>query len=433
MKTAPSVLFVLSLLSLAASSLAQSGVAASSSPAQAAFSAFSVQQADLAGSDAEEFSFFGYSVTAHGDTVVVGAPGYVDEMGNSQSGKVYVFIKPASGWKNMVQTAELSASDNGNDANAGFGYAVAFADNTIFVGAPGVAKVYVFVEPAGGWRNMTETAVIQDQAMDIGFGSSVGADASAATLCVGAVYASQAGTLAGAAYVFLKPAGGWISTTTPNAELTASDALPYDNLGNSIAVSGTTVVVGAAFKPTLLYYGAAYVFVKPVSGWTNMTETAKLSSSKPVANAQLGSSLSISGNTIVAGAPGPAPVSGNAYIFVEPSGGWRNSTEAAKMNAGNPYEDAFGASVSLTGDMLAVGASVATVGTASDEGAAYLYLKPASGWKSTSKFNYEFTDQYGIQYDGLGFSLALNGDTLVTGAPFAYNLTDIGYAYVFTF
>lgn len=435
MKRAFCITFFLILPALSVATCAQDGAPTSGiAPADGAaiFSALSVRQADLAGSNAQEFSYFGYSVAVSGNTVVVGAPGYEGDEGG-QAGAVYVFVKPASGWANMLQTAELSPSENA--ALPGFGYSVAIADDTIFVGAPVSAQVYVFVKPAGGWQNMTETAIIQDQPTfsNDGFGNGVAVNSSASTLAVGAVYASPAEVYQGAAYVFEKPLGGWVSTNTPVAVLTASDAAPYDSIGNCVAVDGKTIVVGAAYKPVSTDYGAAYVFVKPVSGWADMTETAKLTASGQLPNAELGSSLSILGNTIVAGAPGPGPVSGNAYIFVEPLGGWKNSTQTARINAGNQYEDAFGASVSLNGSRLAVGASVANVGNSTEQGAAYLYTKPSTGWKSTSRFNHEFTDTYGIQYDGVGFSVALNGDTLIAGAPFAYDLSDVGYAYVFTF
>jgi hypothetical protein len=373
-------------------------------------------------------------VATSGDTAVVGAPGYYGYQGNSQAGSVYVFVKPATGWKNMIQTAELSPSQNAALGNF-FGYAVAIADNTIFVGVPGLGQVLVYAKPAGGWQNMTETGVIQDQATPSGdgFGVSIAVDASGDTLAVGASSASPPdGTFAGAAYVFIKPPGGWTTTNTPNGMLTASDGEEDDGLANSIAVSGGTVVVGAAFKPVFVNYGAVYVFVKPASGWTNMTESAKLTASTQAMNAELGTSVSIEGDTIVSGAAGPGPVAGNAYIFVKPAGGWKSSTQTARLSANHQYEDAFGASVSLSGNMLAVGASVANVGSTPEAGAVYLFSKPTSGWQSTSKFDYEVTDKYGEAFDGLGYAIVLNGNNLIASAPFAYDLADVGLVDVFT-
>ena len=434
MKTAPAIALLLTILAFIVPGHGEDRTRSSGVPPAvraAVTSALEVRQAQLDGSQTQTFSFFGWSVAASGDTVVVGAPGGYTQ-GDDQGGQVYVFVRPASGWVNMVQTAELTPSDNGY---YGFGYSVAIANDTIAVGSTGAAETYLYVKPVGGWQNMTETAIIQDGAGNPadGFGDAVAFDASAGTLVVTAEFSNAAAANAGAAYVFVKPAGGWQTTSTPVAALTASDASIDVNWGNSVVASSNTVAVGSAFQPLFINYGAAYVFVKPKSGWKNMTETAQLTASKQVPNAEFGTSLSLAGNTIVAGAPGAAPVCGNAYIFIEPAGGWKTSTESARINAGNAYEDAFGASVSLSGKMLAVGASIEEVGTAPDEGAVYLFNEPKSGWKSTSKFNYEFTAEYGIQYDGLGYSVALVGDTLFAGAPFAYNLADVGYAYVFTF
>ena len=65
------------------------------------------------------------------------------------------------------------------------------------------------------------------------------------------------------------------------AELTASDGTSNDQFGFSAAVSGTTVVVGAPYASVgnNQAQGAAYIFVKPESGWENMTQVAKLTAS----------------------------------------------------------------------------------------------------------------------------------------------------------
>lgn len=90
------------------------------------------------------------------------------------------------------------------------------------------------------------------------------------------------------------------------AELTASDAAGNDELGYSVAISGNTIAVGAPYETigTNEHQGAVYVFTKPASGWSNMTQTAKLTVSDEALSGELGYSLAFSGNTIVAGAPG---------------------------------------------------------------------------------------------------------------------------------
>lgn len=109
-----------------------------------------IQLAKLRSSNGESGDYFGSAVAVSGDIAVVGIRYY----GRNY---VYVFVKPASGWRNLVQTAELTPSDGGD----GFGWAVAIDGDTIAVGGSGnypYGEVYVYVRPRTGWRNMHETA-----------------------------------------------------------------------------------------------------------------------------------------------------------------------------------------------------------------------------------------------------------------------------------
>ena len=162
----------------------------------------------------------------------------------------------------------------------------------------------------------------------------------------------------GAAYVFIKPPRGW-ANMTQTAELTASDAQIYDCFGCSVAISGNTVVVGASGAAIggNTAQGAAYVFVEPPTGWTNMTETAKLTASDGASDAQFGTSVAMSGNTLVVGAPATSLMQGNAYVFVEPQSGWTDMTQTAELVPSDGFDnDNFGTSVSISGDTVVVGA-----------------------------------------------------------------------------
>ena len=100
---------------------------------------------------------------------------------------------------------------------------------------------------------------------------------------------------------------------TQTAKLTASDALPDDGFGDSVSISGNTVVVGGS--------DAAYVFTEPDAGWANMTQTAELTVS-PGSPGYSYSPVAISGDTIVVGA---------TYVFSEPPTGWTNMTQTAEL------------------------------------------------------------------------------------------------------
>jgi hypothetical protein len=111
-----------------------------------------------------------------------------------------------------------------------------------------------------------------------------------------------------------------------------------------------------------------------------------LSPTDAVAFDQFGFSVAIRGKTVVVGKPSLTN-SGGAYVFVEPPGGWANMTQTAKLSAsGGTPNDYFGSSVFTNGNLALVGAMFATVGHTYQKGAAYVFVKPAKGWKTTSKF-----------------------------------------------
>jgi hypothetical protein len=125
--------------------------------------------------------------------------------------------------------------------------------------------------------------------------------------------------------------------------------------------------------PVVVVHGAAYVFTEPGGGWADMTQTAKLTASDDAGgNDGFGDSVSISGNTIVVGAnePYPATHPSSAYVFTESAAGWASATQTAKLAAsdGAAY-DGFGVSVSLSGSTVVVGSPCTNI----DQGAAYVF------------------------------------------------------------
>jgi uncharacterized protein (DUF2345 family) len=285
-------------------------------------------------------------------------------------GGAFVFIKPPGGWTDMTQTAELLASDGAtNDA---LGASVAISGNTIVVGAPdkGLATgaVYVYPKPATGWADMTETAqlVASDPAQLSFFGSSLAI--SEATVVVGAPDTGSGEE--GAAYVFSRPAErrGLITET---AKLEASNPTSLNQLGMSVGISGDTVMAGAT--GTSRQKGAVYVFARPAGGWTDMTELAQLHSSDQTFLDYFGASLTMRGRAVIVGAPSAQP-DGEAYLFVEPQGGWKSVRETGKLLAPTGAAG-FAESLSVSGGAAAVGAPATTVGSNFEQGAAYVVYR----------------------------------------------------------
>ncbi|MCH8152289.1 MAG: FG-GAP repeat protein [Planctomycetes bacterium] len=342
-----------------------------------------VQEAKLTASDGAANDNFGWSVSISGDVAVIGARD--DDANGIFSGSAYVFEKPVGGWVDMTETAKLVASDGA--VQDLFGNSVSISGEVIVVGAIGDDDVcpgkpvcnsgsaYVFEKPVGGWVSMTQTAKLlaSDGAAGDRFGFSVSISGEVAV--VGAPIGDGNVADSGSAYVFEKPVGGWVDMTR-TAKLTASDGAVSHQFGISVSISGDVAVIGARFDDDNgSLSGSGYVFVKPPSGWVNMTQTAKLTASDGAADDQFGNSVSISGDVVVVGANqllsgGP----GSAYVFEKPPGGWVTMTETAKLTASDgAANDQFGLSVSISGDVITVGA-IGDDDNGEDSGSMYVYL-----------------------------------------------------------
>jgi hypothetical protein len=411
-----------------------------------------IERAELTAKGAATEEYLGYSVAVAGDTAVVGAPHQrcpqpFQPSSDSSPGAVYVFKLRGGGWK---QAAELTAPD-GPANGLGWSVAISEAGTTIVAGAPSPAsasnpcdtkegnmdpgEAYVYSRPAGGWRNATSataTLTASDACPGDAFGWSVGISGS--TIVVGAPWGP---TVAdehepgyppvpeqGEAYEYTMPAGGWQSMTQ-TAELTADNPSSEDvHLGWSVAVSGEAIVVGDPEQGVGGHgdAGAVYVFEKPVGEWASASQTAELTASDPdPGNDLLGTSVAVSGNTVVAGAPhhqvGANGGQGAAYVFVKPAGAWVSNTQNAELTASDGVEgDALGDSVAVSGGTVVAGAPARQVTEYSGQGAAFVFTEPSGGWAGSLAQVQELASSDGRTEDRFGESVAISGTTVVAGA-----------------
>jgi hypothetical protein len=366
------------------------------------------QQAYLKASNTGGSDYFGLSVAVSGDTVVVGAGaedsaatgvnGNQSDNSAGGSGAAYVFVRSGTTWS---QQAYLKASNTG--AGDFFGGSVAVSGDTIVVGA------YVEASAAIG---------VNGNQSDNSAGAS------------------------GAAYVFVRSGTTW----SQQAYLKASNTEAYDNFGSRVAVSGDTVVVGAQQEASAATgvngnqsdnsasgSGAAYVFVRNGTTWS---QQAYLKASNTEAYDNFGSSVAVSGDTIVVGAEFEASAatgvngnqsdnsasgSGAAYVFVRSGTTWSQQAYLKASNTG--AYDTFGYSVAISGDTVVVGAgnedSAATGvngnqsdNSAGDSGAAYVFVRSGTTWSQQAYLKASNTGAN----DYFGYSAAVSGDTVVVGA-----------------
>jgi hypothetical protein len=310
----------------------------------------------------------------------------------------------------------------GSDTVAGdnFASSVAISGSTAVVSARihpdnmnTIGRAYVFTRTGSGWKQVA--ALKGPDAIDEDqFGYSVAI--SGTTIVVGAVVASRA-------CVFTKTAFGW----TQVAELKGSDTVPSDQFGYSVAISGTTAVVGAPFHAKLV--GRAYVFTETATGWT---QTAELKGTDTVSYDEFGGSAAISGTTAIVGASGTANHAGRAYVFIRTPSGWKQVAEL--KGSDTVAGDNFGLPVAISGTTAVVSATAFQILTPLESstplesyspntiGRAYLFTKTATGWKQIAELK-------GPHMGMFGNSVAISGTTVMVGAPNDNNAA--GRAYVF--
>ncbi len=367
----------------------------------------------LTASDGESGDQFGISVSISGATIIVGA-----DVDDSQRGAAYLYVNGCDNW---IERDKQTASDRA--VTDQFGDSVSISGDTIVVGAFGddsfIGAAYVFERNQGGADNWGEVKKLtaSDGAQDDLFGQSV--SISGDTIVVGA---NRNDSLRGSAHVFERNQGGadnWGEVT----KLTASDGEANDLFGQAVSICGDTIIVGAAGDDSSR--GAAYVFERNQGGANDWGQVAKLTASDGVKGDAFGQSVSISGATIVVGAAGYDSFRGGAYVFGRNQGGADLWGEVTKLTASDgAANDNFGASVSISGDTIVVGAR----GDDSSQGSAYVYKRNQGGADSWGEVT-KLTASDGAAIDNFGISVSISGDTILIGAPAHDSAQGTAYVY----
>ena len=207
----------------------------------------------------------------------------------------------------VAHAAEVKLTASNAAAGDRFGRSVSISGDYAFVGklptgfsAP-PPSVYIFVRSEDSWT-------LHAKLEGFGYHTSISGDYA----IIGDSGNDDAGSNSGAAYIFVRSGTSW----TLQAKRTASDAVAGESFGVSVSISGDYVIIGASNDDDAGdKSGSAYIFVRDGSSWT---EQVKLTASDAAAEDYFGSSVSISGDTIIVGAFGDDDAgsrSGSAYIF----------------------------------------------------------------------------------------------------------------------
>lgn len=368
--------------------------------------------------------YFGGAVSISGDVAVVGAY-QADDLGTN-SGTAYVYRRSGSTW--ALETELLADDGNENDR---FGASVAGDGDVVVVGATQTqnsnayddsynGSVYVFRYESGTW-NQEAKLTPSDNLDSIYFGDRVVLQDD--LLVVGAYTAGGTYSNQGKVYVYRYDGTSWHE----EAILTASDFGSNNYFGSSLALDGDNLVVGAdGHTHDSIRSGSVYVFTYDGTSWTEETE---LNPFDAATDDEFGDSVAISGNTLVVGANREENTNpGAVYVYNWDGDSWEYTTQLVSANGGE--YDAFGNSVSLSENWLAAGAYVdEEFGALS--GTVTLFSWNGVTWHEEVEFS--STDVYeGSTHDEFGYSVSLSGNDLLVGALQADGTaTNSGRAYLY--
>lgn len=325
----------------------------------------------------------GWAIAVSGSTIIAGDDS-ASPFGLS-SGAAHIFRRKSGQW---IQQATLVPSDG--EELAWFGRSVDVDGRIAVVGAPGptskvylTGAVYVFRRKGGSWKEEAKLTAPIPEIRDR-FGCSVAI--SGTTIVVGAKGKGHAGEKSGAVYVFKRINKIWIQEAT----LTPMDAAPGKQFGKSVDISRNKIVIGTGLS--------AYVFERKGGQWI---EHSKLEGT--------GALVAISGKTIVVGKDRAEA----AFVYKRKGGNWIQQA-TLKADESSSRDQRFGDEVAIDGDTIVIGDWGYTP-AGKYSGSAYVFRYQGNEWIQKIKL----TSPYAEPWDFFGASVGVYDKTIVVGATSA--------------
>lgn len=302
--------------------------------------------------------------------------------------EIRVYVRGASwGLQQALTTPAAAGFDYGQDFDVS-GDVLAIGDPS--AGSPAKGEVFVFTRSGGVWSQTGNFTTTDGGSSAIRFGQSVAISGS--TMVVGA---TDADSSIGAAYVFTLSGGLW----TQQAKLTT---LTHSRLtfGSSVAINGNTIAVADAAADRVT------VFTGSGASWTEQADlTATGLRGTGASGDQYVSVVAISGDTLV------ADTSDDVAVFTRSGSTWSAPTTLTPSIA----LGSFGESVDIDGGTIVVGAS-----TSGSDGRAFVFAGSGSSWTETDILQRAAGtcgSPFGSNGCRLGETVAISGGLIATGAP----------------
>jgi hypothetical protein len=255
----------------------------------------------------------------------------------------------------------------------------------------------------------------------------------------------------GLVYYFSASGSDPVTYTHVAPPFVPSDLESGDHFGNAIDIFGNIAVIAAErddVDPDLhdgvdaTYADAGSVYVYSFDG-TTWQKLVKLTAYDGGISDQFGNAVGVFNDMVIVGSPnhdkGPttgASDRGGAYIYKKPDTGWGDilmEEDAFKLMASDGQQfDHFGGAVALSSDFAVVGA-YGDDNAGEQSGSVYIFHKSGEEWLQTDNF----TAPDVTIGDRFGFSVSVDGDHMIIGAPWTGtndpNVIGIGAAYVYTY
>jgi len=347
-------------------------------------------------SDVGQAARFGSSIAMWEDLAIIGAA-YDSDLGNA-SGSAYVYRRSGDIW---VEEAKLLAADGAADDK--FGFSVALEGDLAVIGTcedSYTGSAYVFRHDGDHWVEEAKLLSPDPRISEL-FGYAVAIREGTVIVCSPQDNVSAPGN--GAVYLFEHNGAEWDST----AVITASNPEYCYGFGWACSWSDDRMIIGAAnHSGAGMWAGAAYVFRLDGDVWI---EESMLLASDGVESANFGTSVSISGDRALVGAPRQwvsGMCTGAAYIFRHDGSGWMEEAVLTGADAGHNQE--FGEWVAIEGDVALVAKPLNP-----NQECTYLFQWSGTEWVETTSLQ----PAVRTSRDGFGTAIALRDGVILVGDP----------------
>ncbi len=247
----------------------------------------------------------GSSLDYDNERLLIGASQNNDS--NPEAGAAYLFAQAPVGTGNWNLVKKLGAGDP--DLGDHFGYDVAISGDYAIVTANSddekginAGAAYVFQKNLGGannWGQLKKITAVDGQDDD-NFGVSVDLDGGWAVL--GANKDDDHGSESGSAYVFYQNLGGVVNSWGKYTKLTDYNGAKGEHFGYAVSIDGEHIAIGSRWKRIFASRaGAVFVYHREDTGWVQFSQ---LNDPTNAYNDNLGSSVAINGQFLMAGIPG---------------------------------------------------------------------------------------------------------------------------------